>query len=42
MVNLIPRYRLAKPLVRQRVELATTAISTVAVGELSALDLPFN
>jgi hypothetical protein len=42
LMNLIPRHRLAESLVRQRVELATAAISTVAVGKLGALDLPFD
>jgi len=42
LLNLISRHCLAESLVRQRVELAATAISTVAVGKLGALDLPFN
>src|SRR6516225_9405251 len=40
LMNLITRHRLAEALVRQRVELAATAISAVAVGKLGALDLP--
>jgi len=41
-MNLIARHCLAESLVRQRVELAATAISAVAVGELGVLDLPFD
>ena len=42
LMNLITRHRLAEALLRQRVELAAAAISTVAVGKLGTLDLPFD